>query len=185
MPVATATTSSFLPTIRNKRIVCALENGAADIGLPAAAGNFHIVLRRDASEMDLPEDGAPGISLLFARNACTAVPGGQNAFPILLRHDATLRTRLHVTDNRLALEEFTTSTPFPFPNPDPRSREPRRNGRPAPRSSLVYLGGARLEKGFHLIPRCHATFCEKTHRKEILWRLQAPAMTGRLGKNRK
>jgi glycosyltransferase involved in cell wall biosynthesis len=125
---------------------------------------FHVVLRRDAAEMNMPEKGAPSISTFF--QALT------NA-----RAEGTFK--FYCDTQQLCSDYFRLAKgiefrllPIPFPNthPDPVSLE---KWSVNPAIKLVYLGGARVEKGFNLIPAAHKALCEEFG-ATILWRLQAP-----------
>jgi hypothetical protein len=157
----------FLPTIRTSELFALWKavQRTPDFQLL----QFHVVLRRDAAEMDLPEDGAPGISFLFRE--MQAGPAGK-AFRFYCD-----TAQLCVDYTSLiagALEFGLLPIPFPNPGPDPASLEKWSTG---PAIKLVYLGGARVEKGFHLIPSA-VRFLQKSYQGKILWRLQAPMSAG-------
>ena len=156
----------FLPTIRTSELFALWEAARNTAALQSL--QFHVVLRRDAAEMDLPEGGAPGISLLF-RNMQTMPTGA--AFTFYCDTDQLCR------DYELLPHSFEFRLlPIPFPNskPDAVSLERWSAGS---KTKLVYLGGPRVEKGFHLIaPAAH--LLQKRFPGTLLWRLQAPASDG-------
>lgn len=153
----------FVPTIRTSELFALWK--AVQRAPDFQSLQFHIVLRRDASEMDLPEDGAPGISLLFRE--LQATPSGK-AFHF---YCDTAELCGDYASLAAGAQEFRLlPIPFPNPNPDPDSL---RKWSANPAVKLVYLGGARVEKGFHLIPEAVRDL-QKSYSGKLLWRLQAP-----------
>lgn len=153
----------FLPTIRTSELFALWKTVQNTAGLPSL--QFHIVLRRDATEMDLPEDGAPGISFLFQDLHATSAG---KAFRFYCDTQQLCRDYAMLSSHQL---EFRL-LPIPFPNvdPDPSSLEKWSAG---PAMKLVYLGGARAEKGFHLLELAESSL-RKNYAGKLLWRLQAP-----------
>jgi glycosyltransferase involved in cell wall biosynthesis len=153
----------FLPTIRTSELFALWSAVQNELDLQLL--QFHIVLRRDAAEMDLPEAGAPGISFLFQRMRTT--PAGK-AFTFYCD------TEQLCSDYALLSHSFKfrlLPIPFPNQNPAPRSLEKWSAGSA---TKLVYLGGPRVEKGFHLLPPA-ACFLQEKFPGSFLWRLHAPA----------
>jgi hypothetical protein len=153
----------FLPTIRTSELFAlwkAVQRKASFQLL-----QFHIVLRRDAAEMDLPEDGAPGISVLFGE--MHAAPAGR-AFHFYC--DTAQLCTDYASLASYLLRFHLLPIPFPHPNSDAASLEQWSAG---PAIKLVYLGGARVEKGFHLLSQA-VFFLRKAYPEKIVWRLQAP-----------
>ncbi len=72
--------------------------------------------------------------------------------------------------SRHQLEFRQLPIPYPRANPNPLSLEKWSAG---PAIKLVYLGGARMEKGFHLLASAEKILRNKYGGK-LLWRLQAP-----------
>jgi glycosyltransferase involved in cell wall biosynthesis len=153
----------FLPTIRTSELFALWRAVQSELDLQLL--QFHIVLRRDAAEMDLPEDGAPGISFLFQE----------------IRAKSAGRVFSFYCDTEQLCSDYALLShslkfrllpiPFPNPNPAPPSLEKWSAGLA---TKLVYLGGPRVEKGFHLIPPA-ARFLQEKFPGSFLWRLQAPA----------
>jgi glycosyltransferase involved in cell wall biosynthesis len=156
----------FLPTIRTSELFALWRAVQSELDLQLL--QFHIVLRRDAAEMDLREDGAPGISFLFQEIQAKSA-GRVFSFYCdteQLCNDYALLSR--------SLKFRLLPIPIPSPDPDTASLKKWSAG---PAIKLVYLGGARMEKGFHLLP--HAVrFLQKQLPGTLLWRLQAPASGG-------
>jgi hypothetical protein len=153
----------FLPTIRTSELFALWK---AVQSVPAFQSlQFHIVLRRDAAEMDLPEDGAPGISLLFRE--LRAAPAGK-AFCFYCDTQQLCNDYAALSSHQTAFGIL--SIPFPYADPDPISLK---KWTASPAVKLVYLGGARVEKGFHLLSRAE-TFLRKKYLGKLLWHLQAP-----------
>ena len=153
----------FVPTIRTSELFALwnIVRNAADF----SRLHFHIVLRRNAAEMDHPEDGAPGISFLFRE---------LHATPADVFFHFYCDTQQLCDDYALLAShqlEFQL-LPIPFPNtcPDHASLEKWSAGSAI---KLIYLGGARVEKGFHLIATAEKYMRENSKRK-FLWRIQAP-----------
>ena len=157
----------FLPTIRTSELFALWKAVQSTAELKSL--QFHIVLRRDAAEMDLPEDGAPGISFLFKElNAAPA----RKAFIFYCDTQQLCNDYALLSSHR---QEFRL-LPIPYPSVDaePISLETWSHG---PAVKLVYLGGARVEKGFHLLSLAENSL-RKTCAGEILWRLQASISGG-------
>jgi glycosyltransferase involved in cell wall biosynthesis len=154
----------FLPTIRTSEMFALWKAVQREPIFQSL--QFHIVLRRDAAEMDLPEDGAPGISFLFGEMQAT--PAGK-AFHFYC--DTSQLCDDYASLTPYPIEFQLLPIPFPRPNSDPSSLEEWSAGGAI---KLVYLGGARLEKGFHLLPHA-AHLLRKQFLGTLLWRLQAPA----------
>jgi hypothetical protein len=153
----------FVPTIRTSELF-ALWNvvrNEADL----SRLHFHIVLRRNAAEMDRQEDGAPGISFLFRE--LHAMPAG-GIFHFYCDTQQLCNDYALLASHQLKFQLL----PIPFPNtcPDHASLERWSAGSAI---KFIYLGGARVEKGFHLI-----AIAEKYMRNicdgNFLWRIQAP-----------
>jgi hypothetical protein len=153
----------FLPTIRTRELFGLWRMVQRKPELQRL--QFHIALRRDAAEMDLPEDGAPGISFLFRE--MQAAPAGK-AFHFYCDTQPLCDDYALLTSPPMQLRLLPI--PFPNPAPDRASLEQWSGGASI---KLVYLGGARTEKGFHLIPGAAALLQTKIPGK-LLWRLQAP-----------
>jgi glycosyltransferase involved in cell wall biosynthesis len=152
----------FLPTIRTSELFALW--GAVQNTPDFQQLQFHIVLRRDAAEMDLPEDGAPGISHQFRK--IKSAPSGK-AFKFYCDTE-----QLCSDYARLSHAFKFRLLPIPFPNPDPDSASLEKWSA-GPATKLVYLGGPRVEKGFHLLPHAARTLKGKIS-GTLLWRLQAP-----------
>jgi glycosyltransferase involved in cell wall biosynthesis len=157
----------FLPTIRTSELFALWK--AVQRTSDFHFLQFHIVLRRDASEMDFPEDGAPGISVMFRE--IQGAPAGKT-FRFYCDTAQLCADYTSLTDD--LLEFRLLPIPFPDPNYDPTSLQKWSAG---PAIKLVYLGGARVEKGFHLISGA-MRFLQKAYPGKILWRLQAPLSGG-------
>lgn len=154
----------FLPTLRTSELFALWRNVQSMVELQAL--QFHIVLRRDAAEMNLPEEGAPGISILFRemREAPFGIAFRFYCDTQQLCNDYSALSSHGITFGILPI-------PFPNVNPEPVSLEKWTAG---PAIKLVYLGGARVEKGFHLISQAES-FLRKNNAGKLLWRLQAPS----------
>jgi glycosyltransferase involved in cell wall biosynthesis len=157
----------FVPTIRTSELYAVWKDVQQVPDFQHL--QFHIVLRRDAAEMDLPEAGAPGISFLFRE--MLAKPAGR-AFRFYCDTGQLCDDYAALSSNRI---EFRI-LPIPFPNadPDPIRLEKWAAG---PAIKLVYLGGARAEKGFHLLAAAQDVL-RKKYPGKLLWRLQAPLSGG-------
>lgn len=153
----------FVPTIRTSELYALWK--AIQIS-PTSLPQIHVVLRRDAAEMDFPEAGAPGVSVLF-RELAAARDG--KAFRFYCDTQQLCDDYAKLSSGLL---DFLL-LPIPFPNavPETDSLEKWSAGS---RIKLAYLGGARVEKGFHLIPPA-ANSLQKIIPGKLLWRLQAPA----------
>lgn len=136
-------THVFIPTIR----LCELHIVWSVVASNPAyqAGQFHIVLRRDAAEMEQPDLGYPGISALFRRMAADP---------------ATLRAFRFYCDTEELCDDYRLSAagavdfhllPIPYPQPQP-DLDSLQKWRAEPGLKLVYLGNPRAEKGFDLLP---------------------------------
>ena len=158
----------FLPTIRTSELFALWKAVQSTAELKSL--QFHIVLRRDVAEMDLPEDGAPGISFLFRE--LHAAPA-RKAFIFYCDTQQLCNDYALLSSHR---QEFRL-LPIPYPMRGCRADQSRNMVAPARRSKLVYLGGARVEKGFHLLSLAENSL-RKTYAGEILWRLQAPISGG-------
>ncbi len=153
----------FLPTIRTSELFALWTTVKNNTELSDL--QFHIVLRRDAAEMDFPEDGAPGISFLFRE--LHAMPGG-NGFRFYCDTQQLCDDYSRLSSNKLKFRILPI--PFPIANPDPTSLIQWTS---SPAIKLVYLGGARTEKGFHLLSRAE-NILRENYPGTLLWRLQAP-----------
>ena len=154
----------FLPTIRTSELFALWK--AVQRAPELQSVQFHIVLRRDAAEMDLPEDGAPGISFLFRElHAASAGKG----FHFYCDTQQLCNDYALLSCHRL--EFGLLPIPFPRADPDPLSLEKWSAG---PAIKLVYLGGARMEKGFHLLSCAENFSAEKYARGIFSGVFQAP-----------
>jgi len=153
----------FLPTIRTSELFALWKAVQSTAELKSL--QFHIVLRRNVAEMDLPEDGAPGISFLFREMHTTPA---RKAFIFYCDTQQLCNDYAALSSHRMKFGILPI--PFPHADPDPVSLEKWTAG---PAVKLVYLGGARMEKGFHLLSLAEKSL-RKTYTGKILWRLQAP-----------
>ena len=154
----------FIPTIRTSELFALWKTVRRTPDLQSV--QFQIVLRRGADEMDFPEDGAPGISTIFRE--LHATPGGRGFH---FYCDTQQLCDDYALLSRHKLEFRQLPIPFPLANPNPLSLEKWSAGSAI---KLVYIGGARMEKGFHLLASAEKSLRNK-YCGELLWRLQAPA----------
>ena len=156
----------FVPTITADELFGLMT--LIDSKSVAARLTYHVVLRRDAAEMDRPAGMQPAISALF--DLIGNAPPLRDAIRFYCDTAQLCEDFKKIAPSAVSFELL----PIPYPEFRPDAEALGRWSRHAsPR--LAYLGGARTEKGFHLLPAAEKSVADAGF--SATWLLQAPVNT--------